>query len=155
MKTKSFFLIALMSVVGLSQSCKPKEPEVITEPYSDYFGTWVNADNGGIVTLTANKLVYLNSHNERGYTMEDLTWSPITNSAGSYQTLYPSGYIIKGRVTAIHNLVPPKSDDESTLAEIGDIVIDWWYISTGKGALMWGEWYSEYRQAAFGPYVKK
>ena len=155
MKTKSFFLIALMSVFGLAQcfmtSCKPKEP---TYPYSDYFGTWVDADYGETVTLTANKLVYLNDYDE-GYTMEDLTWSPITNSAGIYQTLYPSGYIIRGKVTAKNGFAPPKSDKESDEAEIGDIAIDWWYISTGKGALMWGEWYSEYRQAAFGPYIKK
>jgi len=154
MKAKIYFKIILtMSIFALGAmttvSCSKDEPE----PYADYFGTWRDDSDCGQVTITANKLVYIED-NGNGYTLENLTWTPITNSSGDYKTTHPTGYIIIGKLTTMSGYGPFKPDKSSD-ADIGETGIDWWYISTDKQSLMWGYWESSDNEAAFGPYVKQ
>jgi len=139
MKKINYSVIALMlGIVLCVTGCKHDTSE---PPYADYFGVWKNT--GGqpqTVTLTANELIFQSNQSTFSYTMRNLTWTPLTNSNASFYTIYPTGYKITGKLTAVSGSGPKKASDESTPAVINDIAVDWWYISTDKSKLCWGSW---------------
>ena len=156
MKATFFFKIALMSAFALGAmtvvSCSKDKPE--PKPYADYFGTWKYefAGGWGQVTLSADELIFVDNNGD-GFTLVDLTWTPKTNSAGAHITTYPTGYKITGKLTADKRFGPLKAD--GTVANIGDIAVDYWYISTDKMSLRWGAMYTSDHEANAGPYVKQ
>ena len=130
-------LILILGLVISGAGCN--HDAVGIDPDPDFFGTWkwdVGA-NWYTVTLTSSKLIYGN-HVPFSYTMEDLTWIPITNPSGAFKTTHPTGYKITGKLTA--NTFPegPLKIDESDFASLGDIAVVWFYISTDKNSLCKG-----------------
>ncbi len=161
MKKRFFCIIAaalIMSALATTFiSCSKDEdnPEEGTLPYADYLGIWKaeNNDYWETLTLSKNKLVFLDSDGG-GYTIENLSWTAITNPSGNYTVEYPTGYKITGKLTAWNDYVPNKADGSH--GEVGDTVLDWWYISTDKGSLRWTLWSSlEHSAADWGPYIKQ
>jgi hypothetical protein len=127
------------------------------DQYAAYYGTWkytVSATSWRSVTISKNKLQYTTSDGTGGteYTLENLQWVQHSNSGGT-ATSYPSGYIIKGTVTAKRYNAPPKPGS-STYANVGDIAEDAWYIHNNKQSLCWGSWSDSNKRGETEPFVK-
>ena len=140
MKKTIFGAMALM--MGLIfTACPPMETP---DPWVDYYHTWkfhANATHWYQVTLSDGKLVYLD-YQGMGYTLESLTWTPVTNPAGMFKDSHPSGYKVTGTV---------KAKNGYSLPNVGETYNEWWYISTDKSSLAVGD----AAGANSGPFLKQ
>ena len=125
---------------------------------SYFYGTWYYNEDEKVI-ISANTLEYFYYDGELSevvlaYKMENLTWEPRANGDidGSLTAGYTVGYTIKGTLTAYYDFWPYKEDGEE--ADIGDIVIDYWYIHTDKQSIDWGDWGNENDGINY-PYVKQ
>ena len=103
---------------------------------NDYFGTWISSDGSwwGQVTINASKLVWVDSSGY-GFTLEELTWTPITNPHEPVNITYPKGYKISGKVTDDDDGYYGLYKADGTVASVGDIAVQWWYMSNDEGSL--------------------
>ena len=128
--------------------------------YQSYFyGTWFNVyseDDYDMVKISANTLEYFwydynISEYVLCYRMENLIWVPRANYEESE---FPYGYTIKGTLTEKDDFWPRTEDGDSD-AEIGDIVVDHWYIHTDKQSIDWGAWDGDEHFGFDDPFVKQ
>ena len=147
-----YSLTLLLGLVLSSSGCVHDAP--VTE--ADYYGTWKYEFSGFSVqvTLSANKLIYVNSALQT-YTIENLTWAPVNNPSGAHIANYPTGYKITGTLKVLNSMIVLKSDD-SGYAAVNDNAADFWYISIDKKSLMRGGTGLPSDHAAHeGPFVKQ
>ena len=114
----------------------------------DYYGTWkcTTGAEWEKVTFTVNKAIFENSEaGGASLTVENLTWTPVTNSSGDYMSTNPNGYKISGTVTANVNYEGPS---------VGGTNVCHYYISTNKGSLRIG-YHSDPYYAWQSPWVKQ
>ena len=146
-KLLSYTMTILLGLILSSAGCDKFDA---MDPAS-YHGTWKwdDASFWEQVTISANELVFLNSRN--GYTLTNLTWEPITSSDPDY----PTGFAFTGTLTAmIGSDCPPKAVGSGN-PDIGDIVVDYWYISKDGKSLMWGLWGNAGVLSSNDPFVKQ
>jgi hypothetical protein len=136
MKKLLFYSLTLMMGLLLSGAgCNPQDT-FVTE--SDFYGRW---ERDFTVTIASDMLIGTSTHPDYpySYTMENLVWTPITNPSGEYKDTYPIGYKITGELTQLSGSgYTPVRADGFGLAAVGDIAVDWWYISTNKRFLCLG-----------------
>ena len=155
-KVRNLLYYSLTLILGLVLSGAGCIRQDAPATQADYYGTWKCDWGGGAwgqVTLDANKLVYVD-YRGYGYTMENLTWEAKTNPSGPLTDSHPTGYIIKGTLTA-WNVVAPFKDGTITWAIVGDIAVDYWYISIDKGSLAWGSWEAIDHPAGIDLFIKQ
>ena len=98
-----FGLIILVSVAGILVSTCDLEVYPQGTPDPDFYGRWRdNSTSWRQNTISSNKIVYSHSDGSN-YTMEDLTWTAITNT-GSNASTFPNGYHISGTITSVSNV---------------------------------------------------
>jgi len=152
---KKLIFCALALILGLTLSSSGCTHDSMG-PDSNYIGTW-KASGGGTTytaTFTSDNKFILESVfgvNTVGYIMENLTWTPITNTTGALFATYQTGYAIKGKVKAMTGSISiPKADGSAGSAAIGDTGILWWYISLDKRSIAMGD-HSTPAHEAFSP----
>jgi uncharacterized repeat protein (TIGR02543 family) len=123
---------------------------------SGYFDLWKSdVDDDGVweqVSISANRIELLD-YKDEGFTMENLTWTKISNQGGEYISYFPTGYRITGTLTNVNNIHPPKNDGSA--ARIGDIAVISIYIYTGRWSIMIGNIGTTEQEARYGPYHKQ
>jgi len=108
------------------------------DPRADFFGTWHNVSTTETALINVNKLVYTRDNSGEGHTIENLTWIPKQVNDISYPN-FENGYSIKGTLTSFNG--DPPHDENGDPANIGDTIIDYWYINTtNKNLIAWGDW---------------
>jgi hypothetical protein len=133
-------------------------PNIDSAEYAEYYGTWKLDYGGGSweqVTINANGIISKNQ-SEVIWSMENLTWTPVTNPSGAFMATNPTGYKIVGKLTAKAPwaATPYKAGDEVTPAAIGDLAVVWWYLSTDKKSIRLGDWSGDHK-ADSSPFVKQ
>ena len=137
-KCKLFGLAVLVTaIVFISAACKNGSTD--PDPREAYFGTWkmtFNSPRYIQVTISANSFKlndFENNSLTSSYTITGLSWTPANGAVPNY----PTGYIMKGTVTARSGGISPTKPDDSH-ANIGDTAVEYWFIHTGGNSLVKG-----------------
>jgi len=118
---------------------------------TNYYGTWKYTDGSdwSQITISSSDLFSVESYGGF-FTFTDLTWTPITST----NTTYPTGFAIIGKLINDNGSLIKRFDGSGN-ANIGDLAIDYWYISSDGKSLTRGSWVSVNHEPSGLAFVKK
>jgi hypothetical protein len=100
---RSVVIIALVLIVGFAMTACKDDDNDDPPPQSVLYGTWKSETEitWRQLTIAENKIVYIDKENY-GYTIENLTWTAVTNDGtltnSGDKTTYPSGFSFTGTI---------------------------------------------------------
>ena len=151
--TMTLFLGLLLSSAG----CNPQDSPVTK---ADFYGTWKWTDPNDAsiwckLIIDLDNFTFEDCWNSPAAVIENLTWTSITNPAGSFKDSHPTGYSVLGTLTVRNGYYPLKPDGSGDGAAVGEEAIVWLYLSTDKKSICDNSNQSPDHKADFGPFIKQ